>query len=207
MEKIYIKQYVRIRNDYVRRDGEDIFAFSEKPGHVENLLLALYEKLDPDYRKFFKMDTLSKAGFLAAEMLFGDCDREQPKEDTGVILFNSASSLIADNAYYETIRDQENYFPSPAIFVYTLPNIVTGEIAIRHKIHGETSFYVLPRFQAENMVEIIQNSIFAAGMKQALVGWIEVSGGEADVLMMLCVAGENKDILLTYSHLNHLYSE
>ena len=42
--------------------------------------------------------------------------------------------------FQETIQHADSYYPSPALFVYTLPNIVTGEIAIRNKYYGETSF-------------------------------------------------------------------
>jgi len=99
-----------------------------------------YRSLQIDYPKFYKMDNLSKLGFLASEMIFNDEDnRFIPREDIAVICFNSSSSLDIDTQYQKTIHDNENYFPSPSLFVYTLPNIVTGEIAIRNKFLGETS--------------------------------------------------------------------
>ena len=86
-----------------------------------------YRSLQVDYPKFFKMDGLSKLGFLASEMILNDDEnRFTPREDVAVICFNSSSSLDIDMQYQETIADNENYFPSPSLFVYTLPNIVTG---------------------------------------------------------------------------------
>lgn len=108
------------------------------------LLTELYRAHVGDYPKFFKMDTLCKLGFVASELLLqaeGE-PRFVPREDRAVILYNKHASLQADTAYQTTIQDPDNFFPSPAAFVYTLPNIVTGEIAIRNKYYGETSFFV-----------------------------------------------------------------
>ena len=95
--------------------------------------------------KFYKMDPLCRLGFVASELLLqaeGD-RRDTPRDDRAIILFNRSSSIQADEAYQASIQDAEDYFPSPAAFVYTLPNIVTGEIAIRNHYQGETSFYIL----------------------------------------------------------------
>lgn len=108
------------------------------------LLTELYRTYVGDYPKFFKMDTLCKLGFVASELLLqaeGE-PRFVPREDRAVILYNKHASLQADTAYQATIQDPDNFFPSPSAFVYTLPNIVTGEIAIRNKYYGETSFFV-----------------------------------------------------------------
>lgn len=131
----------------------------------------LYRKEVGDYPKFFKMDNLSKLGFLAAELIFkGFKDLEN--ENTAIILFNKNASLITDRLYQKTICEQD-YFPSPALFVYTLPNIVTGEIAIRHKIQGETSFYVLGEEDEAIMERIISNSMKFSKTEWILTGWVE----------------------------------
>jgi 3-oxoacyl-[acyl-carrier-protein] synthase-1 len=67
-----------------------------------------------------------------------------------------------------------NYYPSPALFVYTLPNIVTGEIAIRHHIQGETSFYVLDN--PEQLEPIVQSTLATRHSPAVLLaGWCECS--------------------------------
>ncbi|MBO7645775.1 MAG: 3-oxoacyl-ACP synthase, partial [Prevotella sp.] len=38
-----------------------------------------------------------------------------------VILFNRSSSVIADREFEKTIKDDADFFPSPSLFVYTLP--------------------------------------------------------------------------------------
>ena len=119
-------------------------------------IAGLYREFVGDYPKFFKMDSLCKLGFIGAELLLKDISAEE-KENAAIILFNRNGSLITDRNYQKTITD-DNYFPSPALFVYTLANIVTGEIAIRNKIYGESSFYVLNNPDVDLMNDIINNA-------------------------------------------------
>jgi hypothetical protein len=189
--EVRIRKYSRVLPGKAWRNGEVYLDAADAPAADTQVFLThLYNRLGVDYRKFFKMDRLSKLGFLAAEMLMNDFDREQPKEDMGIILFNRSSSLDTDEHFQATIlRDGASYFPSPALFVYTLPNIVTGEIAIRHKIHGETAFYVLPQFRSEPITEIIHSTMSSAGLRYALAGWTEACRDETEAFMMLCEAG------------------
>jgi 3-oxoacyl-[acyl-carrier-protein] synthase-1 len=168
-----------------------------------------YRSLKVDYPKFFKMDTLSKLGFLASEMIFAeDSDFRQNdgigREDIAVICFNRSSSLDIDTQYQQTIANNENYFPSPSLFVYTLPNIVTGEIAIRNKFYGETSFYVAEKFDAEMILRTVKNSFSDKVIDFALCAWIESFQGKFEVFMCL-VSKENTDMLFTINELNRLF--
>lgn len=135
----------------------------------------LYRQFVGDYPKFFKMDSLCKLGFLASELLLGSLSAEQ-KENASIILFNKNGSLISDRNYQQTISDS-NFFPSPALFVYTLANIITGEIAIRHKIYGETSFYILPNKDEEVMERIVKNIFLTSHPTFVLTGWVDYENG------------------------------
>ena len=139
------------------------------------LLTELYRAHVGDYPKFFKMDTLSKLGFVASEMLLKDEGEERfvPREDRAVVLFNRTASLQADTNYQATIQDPENFFPSPAAFVYTLPNIVTGEIAIRNKFYGETSFIVMESCDAQIMARQLMNAFQDPMTQSILGGWLD----------------------------------
>jgi 3-oxoacyl-[acyl-carrier-protein] synthase-1 len=95
------------------------------------------------------------------------------EDETAIILFNHSSSIQADKNYQTSIADPDNYFPSPSAFVYTLPNIVTGEIAIRHHIQGETSFYILQEKDEQMMNMIIEASFADTGTRRILCGWID----------------------------------
>ena len=159
----------------------------EVGGH--GLLTDVYKQKIGDYPKYYKMDGLCRLGFVASELLlqaegkvrFEECD------DRAVVLFNCSSSISSDKKYLESIRDKENYFPSPSVFVYTLPNIVTGEIAIRNHYHGETSFYILPSKDEGQMKEVLETSFMDTQSKSVLTGWIDYEDGEhfeADLMLM-----------------------
>ena len=136
----------------------------------EKMLVELYRRYAGDYPKFFKMDTLSRLGFVAAEILLQQSDSKEPL--SAVILANRSASIKNDTDYIATISDG-NYYPSPALFVYTLPNIVTGEIAIRHHIQGETAFYILNK--PEELEPIVRSTLSATHAATALTGWCECS--------------------------------
>lgn len=123
----------------------------DKP--VSGFFKSYYQHLNIDYPKFFKMDALCKLGFLAAEtILQHESVKNHFSNDSLALIFsNSASSLDTDIKFQETIKNPENYFPSPALFVYTLPNIVIGEIAIRHQLTGESIFFIDEHFDPETL--------------------------------------------------------
>lgn len=134
------------------------------------MIVELYRSKIGDYPKFYKMDDLSRLGFVAAELIL-KTDASYAG-DRAVILFNNSSSVQADKAYMETIK-ADNYFPSPSIFIYTLPNIVTGEIAIRHNYHCETSFYILDR-RNDSLAESIISASFVDNATQSILwGWLD----------------------------------
>ena len=153
------------------------------------MLVELYRRFAGDYPKFFKMDTLSRLGFIAAEILLKEpipSDRASrqrianSQKPTAIILANRSASIKNDTDYMATISDGK-YYPSPALFVYTLPNIVTGEIAIRHQMQGETSFYILDK--PEDLEPILLSTFHTASADRkniqpstsALAGWCECS--------------------------------
>ena len=133
-------------------------------------LTELYRQEVGDYPKFFKMDTLSKLGFLLAERLVkDDKDRFTPREDRAVLVF-SREGCVANDCHY--VRSMED-FPSPALFVYTLPNIVAGEIAIRNKYEGETSAYVLERFDQSRIMALVREAFQDPITTSAIVIWAD----------------------------------
>ncbi len=131
----------------------------------------IYREFIGDYPKFFKMDSLCKLGFIAAELILKGQTPEL-KENASIILFNRNGSLITDRNYQMTIAD-DHFFPSPALFVYTLANIVTGEIAIRHKIYGESSFYVLPHQDDEMINDVVNKAYLTSNPSFILTGWVD----------------------------------
>ena len=168
-------------------------------------IIEFYRTLQIDYPKFFKMDGLSKLGFLASEMLFKDDEnRFVPNESTAIISFNRSSSLDIDRQYQATIRDNENYFPSPSLFVYTLPNIVTGEIAIRNKLFGETFSYICKEFDAKQIVGTVSNAFCDKTTTAVLTAWIEHFEEKYEVFMLLVESGKS-GVEFTENSLKKMY--
>lgn len=180
---------IRITPEEVILDQRKLWEGKKELGEQEgqehhSLLTTLYKQMIGNYPKFYKMDGLSRLGFVASEILLnaekGETDVERREEEgerlleeRAIIFFNHSSSIASDRNYKESINDKDNYFPSPSIFVYTLPNIVTGEIAIRNHFHGETSFFILPDKDERLMEEILQASCRDAQSKSFLTGWID----------------------------------
>ena len=150
---VYINSYVLMNSSMAILNGQSVSLSSADMG--SSFLVRLYHHLGVDYAKFFKMDTLCRGGFLASELLLG-APQVSPIVDGAILSFSSTSSLHTDIHYQSTISNLDNYYPSPSIFVYTLANIISGEIAIRHKWLGETSTYILPQFDAQRMLDIAE---------------------------------------------------
>ena len=117
----------------------DVPVFENKDGSPAEFLLSVYRHFEINYPKFYKMDGLSKLGWLTTEVLLKDSllNSKYLPEAIGVVLSNTNSSLDTDIKYYKSIKE----IPSPSLFVYTLPNIVIGEICIRHNFKGENAFF------------------------------------------------------------------
>ncbi|NCA76443.1 MAG: 3-oxoacyl-ACP synthase [Alphaproteobacteria bacterium] len=157
---------------------ENILTFAD-------FIKALYKQEQVNYPKFYKMDALGKLGFIASELLLRNKDiKSYPPELTGVVLSNSSSSLDTDIAHNETIRDREHYFPSPSVFVYTLPNIVIGEICIRNGIKGENAFLVSESFNSELIAGYVTDLFSRELVKGCLCGWIEVLGNRCEAFLV-----------------------
>lgn len=171
--KSHIISTVIIQNKKVFLNENLIFE-NTKPNDFSAFAKSYYQSLAIKYPKFYKMDRLSKLGFLSFETLlkgvsnFEKCDKER----IGVFLMNRHSSLDTDERYYETFKS-ENTPPSPSLFVYTLPNIVIGEICIRHKIKGEHGFFIGEQFD-ENFINSYVQGLFKEGILEACaVGWVD----------------------------------
>ncbi len=164
----YITSSCVIRRQTVVKNGAPIF---EGTGEgLPEFLRSLYDRFSGQYPKFHKMDLLSKLGWAAAEILLHDVPMEAyAPEDTGVILANTSSSLDTDERYFETVKE----IASPALFVYTLPNIVIGEISIRHKFKGENAFFITDTFDIPFVTGYVQQLLDAGALQAAVCGWVE----------------------------------
>jgi hypothetical protein len=176
-----------IRNNTIVLNG--VIVFQDHGMRLSDFLIKAYVALMIDYPKFYKMDSLSQAGFLASEVLLRDSDvkLKYSAEDVSVVLSSKQGSLDADKKYFESVKT----IASPALFVYTLPNIVAGEICIRHKFKGENAFFVTEEFDVTTIGEYV-DLMFAqdfpesgAKPKACVAGWVDVLEEHHDVFLYL----------------------
>ena len=139
------------------------------------------------------MDEISKLGFLAAEVLLGDKPYQSLSEDeVSIVLSNAQSTMVTDSQFQETIKDEKNFFPSPSVFVYTLPNIMIGEISIRHKFRGENAFFIFDAFNAGILTEHIELLFAAQKAKACVGGWVEQSANSFEAFVYWTSASEEE---------------
>ena len=177
---LYITSRCKIDSCHVFKDA-GILLEGKKSG--TDWLISVYKHFGFDYPKFYKMDGLSKLGWLATEILLRDGYTTSYKpEDVGIVLANRSSSLDTDIKYLDSTKTMA----SPALFVYTLPNIVMGEISIRHKLKGESALFVADRFDSEFIVQHVQDLFFDGSVESCICGWLEFFGSdiEADLCLV-----------------------
>ena len=88
----YITASCTINKNVVYKD--DIMLFENRQAPVMDFLLSAYQHLEIKYPKFYKMDGLSKLGWLAAEVLLtGNFAPDKYRaENIGVVLCNASTS-------------------------------------------------------------------------------------------------------------------
>ena len=151
-------------------DGKQI----EIDTSADNILADIYKRHIGSYPKFYKMDRLSQLGFVASELLLNqEYPRLQQCADRAIVLFNHSSSVWVDLEYAKSIAIGDDYFPSPSLFVYTLPNIVCGEIAVRNGYHAETSFYIIPNKDENMMRQVLTSTFMDHSLQSILGGWVD----------------------------------
>src|ERR1700722_14376682 len=97
-ENIYLSANCTISDGIVRKDGDILFK-NEAP--INDFLISAYQHFQFNYPKFYKMDNLSKLGWLTAELLLENSLNKEDylAEDVGLILANANSSLDDDLKY------------------------------------------------------------------------------------------------------------
>lgn len=186
MNKSYhISNYCKIRDRRISRNGQLLFTGRDtKPS---SFFTEVYRHFNINYPKFHKMDNLCKLGFLASEILLEGkhISGTYKGDDVGVILYNAASSVDTDRNHQISIHDRSAYFPSPSVFVYTLANIVIGEICIRHKIFGEGTFFIEEKFHAGHLHRYVSQLLNDDVMQTCITGWLELDGDHYDGVLYL----------------------
>ncbi len=175
MNKVnYISAFCSIKNKHVFINNVVDYTFSENNNAVD-FFKSIYKHYEISYPKFYKMDHLCKLAFLTSELLIktNKITDKYKAEDIAIIIANSSSSLEIDTEHQISINNKEDYFPSPANFVYTLPNILIGEIAIRNSIKGENTFFIFDKFDTHFMSQYANSLLNSKKAKACIVGWVD----------------------------------
>jgi hypothetical protein len=131
---------------------------------------SLYNVMQLDYPRFFKMDKLSQVAFLIVEDLVS---KNALDSNCGIQIWNQHSSYTADMKHLINIEQGGG---GPANFTYTLPNIMLGELSIRFNLHSESVVFITntpPDFKL--MEETLHLYLNDTKEQRILAGWIDVS--------------------------------
>ena len=201
-KNFYIQSYCHIKNQRVSLNGKELFVGDAED--FSDFIKATYKNLDTQYSKFFKMDNLSKLAFLAADVLLKHENLETDKDSNIALVFsNRASSLDTDRKHQQSIADPEDYYPSPAVFVYTLPNICLGEISIKHRLYSENSFFIFDGFKADPLKDYSNSLLRQAKAEKVLCGWVEMDENNYEAFLYL--VEKEGEILHNTNEINRLY--
>jgi hypothetical protein len=187
-----ILHHCQLKNNAVFLDGNCYFE-NKEASDFSAFAKSLYQFLDLKYAKFYKMDKMSKLGFLTFECLLKKVENfaKFDHEKTGLFLANLNSSLETDEQYWATTLGEEAH-PSPSLFVYTLPNIVIGEMCIRHKIKGEHAFFVFEELDTAFVYNYVNDLLNTKKINACVVGWVESYGGSQEANFMWIERGEGE---------------
>lgn len=167
----FITGYCQLKNGKLILNGKSLF---EADVPVDEFLQKIVVTFEVKHPRFGKMDRLSKLGYTCAEILLQSLGgfKQYPPFDVSLVFANASSSLDTDFRFQKTIES----IASPALFVYTLPNIVLAEICIKNGFKGENLFLVSDVPEANLFYEPI-NQMFAQNTTKAcLAGWVEIIG-------------------------------
>lgn len=200
---VHITAHVLISDQQVFKNAA--LVYENKEVDAPGFLMAAYQHLGIKYPKFYKMDHLCKLGWLAAEVLLSEAELAQKyqAEEVGLVLSNANSSLDADLKYFESVKE----IASPALFVYTLPNIVIGEISIKHKFKGENAFFIFEQFDADFIQKYVSDLFNNDILQACICGWVEWMGNHYKAVLFLVEKGSLAagNINFTTEQLNKIY--
>lgn len=136
----------------------------------------LYKFSGEGNMKFYKMDDLCKLGYMAAHYLlegvaFGE-------EECGIVLSGKYGCLDTDMKHQHIIDTEGDDAASPAVFVYTLPNVVAGEISIRHHIKGENTWFWSGDRSMDDIRHYAESLVYGWGLKYCILGHLDFLNGE-----------------------------
>lgn len=198
----YITASCKISEHKIYKNEQPVF--EGRSTGLSEFLVETYRHFALEYPKFYKMDNLSKLGWLANEVLLqGSFDKTKYRpEAVGIVLSNANASLDTDIKYYDTTKT----IASPALFVYTLPNIVIGEISIRHRFKGENAFFIFDEFDTGFIEQYVSNLVNNNILQCCICGWVEVMENSYNATLFLVEKDKSANsVIFTKENLTKIY--
>lgn len=174
---MYIHHYLQWQHDQVSRDGQPLFAAAATS--TSEIPQLLYREAGISYPKFFKMDLLSKVAFLAAEWVVPAVVNAD-KNHIATVVSTGSGCLDVDKRFEESRAG----LASPALFVYTLPNIMLGEICIRHGFKGEQVCTVAAEPDPAWLSFCVSDQLQHRGTEACLCGHVEAVEGRLEACLL-----------------------
>ena len=198
----YITGSCKIDKAMVFKDGQKLF--ENRGTGLPDFLLSIYQHFGLNYPKFYKMDNLCKLGWLASEILLKDTNKDAYQaEEIGIVLANTNSSLDNDLNYFNSLKE----FASPSLFVYTLPNIVIGEICIRNHFKGEHAFFIQENFDAAFIGQQVEYLLNNDVLKACICGWTDILDEDYKAVLFLVEKGKaGGSVLFSAQHLSRIFN-
>lgn len=166
--------------DALQGQSEKVFGPADMP--FADFIRAAHQSTGDRNLKFFKMDDICKLGYITAHFLLDGIGIGHP-ENVGVMMTGHTGSLDTDNHHLDNITRNGDDMASPSVFVYTLPNTVGAEIAIKYGFKGENTFYYLT--EDNGMSE--SADVKTVDIQEYMDGFLKLMMAKSDLEM--CVVG------------------
>ena len=157
---------------------------STAAGDREACISAAWAAMGATYDRFHRVDAVSKLVLLCTEALLAPLPIDEDlTERTGIVLMSRLGSLDTDLRYHSGLVEQN--LASPALFVYTLPNIAMGELSIRHGLHGAGHCLIAAGPDTDRLRQVCTMLLAEEGMHRVICGWADIFADEASATFML----------------------
>lgn len=154
----------------------DSVVFSDKSADFGTFIREAFKLRGENNMKFYKMDDLCKLGYVAAAWLLDGI--EFGEEECGMVLSGKYGCLDTDMKHQQIIDKEGDAASSPAVFVYTLPNVVAGEISIRHHIKGENTWFWSDDRTMSDLKHYASLMAGASDLRYCIIGHLDFLNGE-----------------------------
>ena len=155
---------------------DDSAVFTDKSADFGTFIREAFKSRGENNMKFYKMDDLCKLGYVAVAWLLDGI--EFGEEECGMVLSGKYGCLDTDMKHQQIIDKEGDAASSPAVFVYTLPNVVAGEISIRHHIKGENTWFWSDDRMMSDLKHYASLMAGASDLRYCIIGHLDFLNGE-----------------------------